>query len=269
MSGIAGVFLLEAERSLAPPTSTHGRGLGGEGEGHRVYSTAAARASWSVASRGQLGHRPRSAARRPARSRSTACSRWGPPRRGGRRRGVRGRAARALLERGVSAVNDLRGEFVLAFWDGRDRRAPPGDGSLPRAVPPVAQPKGALLFASRMRPAAAPVPFHPTGGRGQRHGRRRRVDHLHPRTIFKEVAKVEPGHVLTLRDGRLGSRRTGTWTSRASTARRSSACARTRAALTAHSERRRRRPVRSGTGIANERSGIQWSEYAAAEEQLR
>jgi asparagine synthase (glutamine-hydrolysing) len=210
VSGIAGTLLLEADRALEPSDlDAMARGLGGEGDPRRAVLDAGRLA---LVVRGFHGYASGLVTRQTGDATCAIAFHGlflGAADRGGA--GGDDRLGDALLERflerGVSAVDDLRGEFVIAFWDGRDRALHLVTDRFRVQSLLMARTNGALLFASRMRALlAAPVPLHPT------------VDATGvldvvggsmistPRTIFKEVMKVEPGHVLTCRDGRVESR---------------------------------------------------------------
>lgn len=209
MSGIAGVLLHGAHPPLLDPDLDGMlRGLGGEGDARRILLDDG---RLGLVARGFRGYAT-GIATRPAGGAACALAFHGMFLDAGRG-GAGGDAGfgEALLERflarGPAAVEHLRGEFVLAFWDGRERALHLFTDRFRVQSLLAAQPQGALLFASRMRALlAAPVPFRPTihaagvmdvvGG----------SIIATPHTIFNEVAKVEPGTVLTCRDGHVASR---------------------------------------------------------------
>jgi len=112
-----------------------------------------------------------------------------------------------LAARGADAVAGLRGEFALAFWDGRD-------GTLHLATDRfrvqsllTSDRPSRFLFASRMASLlASPVPLHPTVDPAALLDVVGSSIIATPRTIFREVEKVPPGHRVTVRDGRAESR---------------------------------------------------------------
>jgi asparagine synthase (glutamine-hydrolysing) len=112
-----------------------------------------------------------------------------------------------LAARGSDAIAGLRGEFALAFWDGRD-------GTLHLATDRfriqsllLSDRPSRFLFASRMASLlASPVPLDPTVDLASLLDVVGASIIATPRTIFREVEKVPPGHHVTVRDGRVESR---------------------------------------------------------------
>jgi asparagine synthase (glutamine-hydrolysing) len=109
----------------------------------------------------------------------------------------------ALESRGESALAEFRGEFALAFFDGRDR-------SLHLAVDRfrvqsllVAERPNQILFGSRMAALlASPIPFRPSVDPSSLLDVVSSSIIATPGTIFREVVKVPPGHSVRVRDGR-------------------------------------------------------------------
>ena len=108
------------------------------------------------------------------------------------------------LKDGISFVRGLRGEFALALWDGREERLYLATDRF--RIHPLfyAQDAEKLVFASRMQGLlAGPRPIkrdvNPEAI----------VDVVAssivptPKTIFREVHKLPPGHVLAYHDGRI------------------------------------------------------------------
>ncbi len=113
----------------------------------------------------------------------------------------------ALEARGEEAVADLRGEFALAFYDGRDRALHLAVDRFRVQSLLVAECSDQLLFGSRMAALlASPVPFRPTIDPASLLDVVASSVITTPSTIFKEVEKVPPGHSLRLKDGRSHSR---------------------------------------------------------------
>ena len=113
----------------------------------------------------------------------------------------------ALEARGEEAVADLRGEFALAFYDGRDRALHLAVDRFRVQSLLVAERSDQLLFGSRMAALlASPVPFRPTIDPASLLDVVASSVITTPSTIFKEVEKVPPGHSLRVKDGRSHSR---------------------------------------------------------------
>ncbi|HSQ61197.1 MAG TPA: asparagine synthase-related protein [Acidobacteriota bacterium] len=101
----------------------------------------------------------------------------------------------------------LLGEFAFALWDGASGRLTVGVDRVRIQSLLVASAPDAFRFASRMRALlSGPEPLRPTV-------RPESVLDVvgasviaTPRTIFREVEKVPPGHVLTVRDGAAAAR---------------------------------------------------------------
>ncbi len=120
--------------------------------------------------------------------------------------GLEAGPADALLERfirsGLEGLDRLRGEFAIAFWDGRDRSLWLATDRFRVHSLVFATLPDRLLFASRMRALLE----HPAA-------RRFTIDAEavldivgssivpSPRTIFREVQKLPPGHLLVERGG--------------------------------------------------------------------
>ena len=107
-----------------------------------------------------------------------------------------------FLARGIEAVASLTGEFALAYWDGRDRSLHLATDRLRIQSLLIAAPPGSFLFASRMAALlAAPVPFEPTIDPASLLDVVAASVIATPRTIFREVEKVPPGHRVSVRNG--------------------------------------------------------------------
>lgn len=112
------------------------------------------------------------------------------------------RLLRLYLRHGMTFLNGLRGEFALALWDGRDEVLHLATDRF--RVHPLFYSHGLdrLLFASRMKGLLA-APF--AGGKTV--NPEAIVDLVAhsfvptPKTIFAEVQKLPPGHILTYRRG--------------------------------------------------------------------
>jgi asparagine synthase (glutamine-hydrolysing) len=108
-----------------------------------------------------------------------------------------------LAARGAEAFAEMRGEFALAFWDGRD-------GTLHLATDRfriqsllMSDRPSRFLFASRMASLlASPVPLAPTIDPAAVMDVVGSAIIATPRTIFREVEKVPPGHHVAVRNGR-------------------------------------------------------------------
>lgn len=112
-----------------------------------------------------------------------------------------------LAARGADAFVEMRGEFALAFWDGRD-------GTLHLATDRfrvqsllMSDRPARFLFASRMASLlASPVPLAPTIDPAAIMDVVGASIIATPRTIFREVEKVPPGHHVAVRNGRAVTR---------------------------------------------------------------
>ncbi len=113
----------------------------------------------------------------------------------------------ALEARGEDALADLRGEFALAFYDGRDRALHLAVDRFRVQSLLVAEHPDQLLFGSRMAALlASPVSFRPTIDPASLLDVVASSVIATPSTIFREVEKVPPGHSRRVRDGRSQTR---------------------------------------------------------------
>ena len=212
MSGIAGILVPPGGRPLAASDlDAMARALGGEEAGPPLLLDEG-RAAFVV--RGRAGYDSGLASRRVGNAvlglaffgRLTA-----PPLAAGDEGdsgpGRGGAPLQALLslwlDRGPSCVADLRGEFALAVYDGRDKTLHLATDRI-RIQPLVtADRPDQFLFGSRMAALlASPVPFAPTLDAGALLDVVASSVVSAPRTIFREVDKLPAGHRLAFRNGR-------------------------------------------------------------------
>ena len=108
----------------------------------------------------------------------------------------------ALIRRGPAVVAELRGEFALAFWDGRTRSLHLATDRFRVQSLLAANRSAQYLFASRMAALlASPVRFSPNVDPAALLDVVASSVIATPRTIFREVEKIPPGHRVTVRGG--------------------------------------------------------------------
>ncbi|HTM00262.1 MAG TPA: asparagine synthase-related protein [Candidatus Omnitrophota bacterium] len=213
MSGIAGIVIPSGGRPLAAPDlDGMARALGGEEAGPPLLLEEG-RVGFVV--RGASGYDSGLASRRVGNAvvglaffgRLTATPHAEGDREGDSGPGRGGAPLQALLslwlDRGAACVADLRGEFVLAVYDGRDKALHLATDRI-RIQPLVtANRPDQFLFGSRMAALlASPVPFAPTLDAGALLDVVASSVISAPRTIFREVDKLPAGHRLAFRNGR-------------------------------------------------------------------
>lgn len=212
MSGIAGMVLPTAGRPLgAPDLDDMARALGGDEAGPPLLLE---QGRIAFVARGAAGYDAGLASRRVGHAavgiaffgRLTAAP-GTPAEPGGGWLGGGGSPLHELfslwLDRGAAAFADLRGEFVIAVWDGRDDTFHLATDRFRIQPLVVAERPDAFLFGSRMAALLdAPVPFAPTVDPGAILDVVASSVISAPRTVFREVAKLPAGHRLALRNGR-------------------------------------------------------------------
>jgi asparagine synthase (glutamine-hydrolysing) len=211
MSGIAGIVIPGGGRGLAAPDLDRmARALGGDEAGPPLLFE---QGRVAFAARGAVGYDSGLASRSVGEAvlglaffgRLTAA-----PRDGGddeSRPGRGGAPLQALLslwlDEGPACVARLRGEFVIAVYDGRDRTLHLATDRMRIQPLLTAERPDQFLFASRMSALlASPVPFDPTIDAGALLDVVASSVVPAPRTIFREVNKLPAGHRLALRNGR-------------------------------------------------------------------
>ncbi len=119
--------------------------------------------------------------------------------------------ARALLARyiknGIRAVHELRGDFLSAVWDGRQEELYLVTDHFRTHQVFYYEDDKRLVFSSRMKSLLAyPFPIHRTINPAALTDIMAFSAVTTDRTVFLEVKKLAPGHVLTLRDGQASIR---------------------------------------------------------------
>ena len=108
-----------------------------------------------------------------------------------------------LAARGADAFAEMRGEFALAFWDGRDQTLHLATDRFRIQSLLISDRPSRFLFASRMASLlASPVPLAPTIDPAAIMDVVGSSIIATPRTIFREVEKVPPGTTSRVRNGR-------------------------------------------------------------------
>lgn len=109
-----------------------------------------------------------------------------------------------FMSSGVSSVTRLRGEFVIAFWNGREESLYLMSDRFRSQPLFYCETTQGLIFASRLKALVE----HPWG-KGLSINPAAIVDLMAfscvttPRTIFQEVRKLPPGHMASWKNGRL------------------------------------------------------------------
>jgi len=109
-------------------------------------------------------------------------------------------------EEGVECFGHLNGMFALALWDARRRRLVLARDRLGKKPLVYRQERGRLLFASELKSMLA-VPGVPRAIDPQALDEYLTYQYVpHPRTIFRGIAKLPPGHFAIYAEGRLDVR---------------------------------------------------------------